>query len=55
MLLATLKDPYYCYFTFAEELREYFGETTTRLEPKNHERRAASRLIREGAEARRDA
>ena len=45
MLLATLKDPNYCYFTFAEELASCFSEGTgvPHLFPHNHARRAAKR------------
>lgn len=45
MLLATLKDPYYCYFTFDEAIANCFSEGTGTgyLMPHNHARRAASR------------
>ena len=41
MLLPTLKDPHFCYFTFAEEFRECFpsGTGTPYLFHSNHERR----------------
>lgn len=50
MLLVNLKDPHYCYFTFADELRECFGEMTKRLGPKNHERRAAAHARKQSRE-----
>ncbi len=44
MLLATLKDPYYCYFTFDEAISNCFSEGTgtAYLMPHNHARREAS-------------
>jgi len=48
MLLPTLKDPNYCYFTFHESLREFFpeGTGTPYLMPHNHKRRAEARRRR---------
>lgn len=48
MLLATLKDPNYCYFTFVPEVVACFSESAgvLYLQAVNHERRAASRRKR---------
>jgi hypothetical protein len=48
MLLGTLSNSNYCYFTFASEIAEVFGEGvgTPYLHPVNHQRRAASRAKR---------
>lgn len=42
MLMPVLKDPLYCYFTFAPEIAENFGEGvgTPYLHSVNHQRRA---------------
>lgn len=44
MLLPTLKDPNFCYFTFADDLRAFFpsGAGTPYLHAYNHERRKAA-------------
>lgn len=48
LLLPTLADPYFCYFTFHPAYSEAFGEGfgTPYLTAENHERRAAARAAR---------
>lgn len=52
MLLGTLTNPNYCYFTFAPELAEVFGEGvgTPYLHPVNHQRRAKAKTERKPAQ-----
>jgi len=49
MLLGTLSNPNYCYFTFAPEISEAFGEGagSPYLHPINHQRRAESKARRD--------
>ncbi len=55
MLLGMLRNPNYCYFTFAPELVECFGEGagTPYLHSVNHQRRAANHARRAANHARR--